>query len=99
VSDAYDFISKAEQSGCSDEHVLSFLRLGTHGKHSQNLERDLFASYLGRQGVHVEPYALDLRLLMPDRKNPENMHIVPWPEALLSDITIIRPMLPRAPGF
>jgi hypothetical protein len=87
ISDAYDFVAKAEQSGCSDKHVLSFLRLGTHGKFSSNLERDLFASYLGKQGVHVEPYSLELQLQMPDRKHPEMVQIVARPAVFLYSMT------------
>ena len=76
VSTAYDYLAKAEQSGCTDESVLQFLKLGSFGKHTQNMERDLMRRYLRGSGVEAEPYDITLNLHMPDERTERLSNIV-----------------------
>ena len=83
VSEAYDYVANAEASGAAGKGVLEFLRLGSWGQHSQNLERDLFNSLLHRSGLQLELQHVHLKLHVPDEEEPQMLKVAYIPPFLL----------------
>ena len=83
VSQAYDYVASAEASGASSPDILDFLRCGSWGKYSQNIERDLFNTWLAKSNLSIELLYIPLKLDMPDSKAPHMVQVATLPPHIM----------------